>query len=75
MFTYATAGTFTVSLTAQGLFGDSTFVRSNYVAATNPIAVLLTNSMVLSLENCTNGGVDPDETVTMTFGFRNVGSA
>ena len=36
---------------------------------------ILSNSLVLALESCTNNAVDPGETVTMDFGLINAGSA
>ena len=42
-----------------------------------PILVpfLVSNSFALVAEGCTNGVVDPDETVSMSFGIRNIGTA
>jgi PKD repeat protein len=74
-FAYAAAGTFTVSLTAQGPFGNNTLTRPNYVSVTNAIPVLVSNSYGLLAESCANGGIDPNETVTVNLGLRNVGSA
>jgi uncharacterized repeat protein (TIGR01451 family) len=36
---------------------------------------IVSNSLVLVVETCTNSAVDPGETVTMNFGLINVGSA
>jgi PKD repeat protein len=75
VFTYASAGTFDVRLTAQGPYGSSTLIRSNYVSVTNAVPVLVANSYNLLVESCANGAVDPNELVTMNFGVKNVGSA
>ncbi|HEY6564145.1 MAG TPA: PKD domain-containing protein, partial [Pirellulaceae bacterium] len=75
LFTYTAAGTFHVSLTAQGTYGDSTVIRSNYITATNAVAVLATNGISLVSENCVNGGVDPGETITLSLGLKNLGTA
>ncbi|PWU17641.1 MAG: hypothetical protein C5B50_11005, partial [Verrucomicrobia bacterium] len=44
-------------------------------ALTTQTAVLISNSFALLLESCTNGIIDAGETVTISFGLRNVGSA
>ena len=75
VFNYNSAGTFTVSLTAQGAYGTSTQTKPNYVTVTNAIAVLLANGATLAFETWTNGGIDPGETVTVNFGIKNAGSA
>ncbi|HSU52683.1 MAG TPA: protease pro-enzyme activation domain-containing protein [Candidatus Dormibacteraeota bacterium] len=36
---------------------------------------LVSNSLVLTFETCSNGVVDPGETVTLNFGLKNAGSA
>ena len=40
-----------------------------------PMANVVSNSLALALESCTNNAVDPGETVTMNFGLSNIGSA
>jgi uncharacterized repeat protein (TIGR01451 family) len=40
-----------------------------------PAAVIASNSLTLLVESCTNNAVDPNETVTMSFGLINIGSA
>jgi hypothetical protein len=37
--------------------------------------LLVSNSLTLTAESCTNGAVDPGETVTMSFGLKNIGTA
>jgi hypothetical protein len=36
--------------------------------------LLVSNSFILIAESCTNGAVDPGETVTMSFGLKNIGT-
>jgi hypothetical protein len=43
--------------------------------AGSPAPILVSNSLALLVETCSNGLVDPGETVTMTFGLKNVGGA
>ncbi len=40
-----------------------------------PAPLIVSNSLLLAMGNCTNGAVEPGETVTMVFGLLNVGSA
>jgi PKD repeat protein len=75
VFGYAGAGTFNVSLTAQGPYGSNTLTRSNYITVSNAIPVLVSNSYSLVAESCVNGGIDPNELVTVMLGLKNVGSA
>jgi len=75
VFNYPAAGTFTVSLTAQGPYGNSTLTRSNYITVTNAIPVLVNNSYSLVAESCANGTIDPNELVTVNLGLKNAGSA
>src|SRR4030095_15597237 len=41
----------------------------------NAIPVLVSNAFSLVAESCLNGGIDPNELVTVNLGLRNVGSA
>jgi PKD repeat protein len=75
VFSYAGAGTFNVSLTAQGPYGNNTLNRPNYITVSNAIPVLVSNAFNLIAESCVNGGLDPNELVTVNFGVKNVGSA
>jgi len=43
--------------------------------AGSPTPQVVSNSLVLTLESCTNNAVDPGEAVTMNFGLINIGSA
>jgi uncharacterized repeat protein (TIGR01451 family) len=43
--------------------------------AGSPAPQIVSNSLALAVESCTNNGVDPGETVTMNFGLINTGSA
>ena len=40
-----------------------------------PAPLIVSNSLALVIESCTNNAVDPGETVTMSFGLINTGSA
>jgi hypothetical protein len=40
-----------------------------------PSPILVSNSLSLAIESCTNNAVDPNETVTLLFGLKNIGSA
>ena len=48
-----------------------------YALAGPPILtpIIVSNSFILVAESCTNGVVDPTETVTVSFGLRNIGAA
>jgi hypothetical protein len=46
----------------------------NALAGT-PAPIVVSNSLALLVETCSNGLVDPGETVTMNFGLKNVGAA
>lgn len=74
-FTFTTAGTFTVSLIAQGTHGDGTLTRANYITVTNPAAVLAADGYAVTAEKCVNAGVDPGEQVTLSLGLKNLGTA
>jgi PKD repeat protein len=72
--TYQNAGTNTVTLTVSGATGTNMLNRAGYIVTTNATAILVSNSLTLVSEFCTNGAVDPGETVTMSFGLKNIGS-
>jgi PKD repeat protein len=74
VFSYAVPGTFNVTLTAQGSYGNNILTRPNYVTVSNAIPTLVGNSYSLLVESCANGVVDPNELVTMSFSLKNVGS-
>ena len=40
-----------------------------------PAPSLASNSVAITAESCANGAVDPNETVTINFGLKNVGGA
>ena len=40
-----------------------------------PVPVIVSNNVALVVESCTNNAVDPGETVTLSFGLVNTGSA
>jgi PKD repeat protein len=73
-FIYNSAGTNTVKLTVTGPLGTNILTRPNYVAVTNGISVLVSNSFALAAEACTNGAVDPGETVIVNLGLKNLGT-
>ena len=72
--TYQGVGTNSVGLTVTGPTGTNNLTRAGYIVVTNPTAILVSNSLTLVSEFCTNGAVDPGETVTMSFGLKNAGS-
>jgi PKD repeat protein len=71
---YQNVGTNTVILAVSGPTGTNSLLRPAYIVATNATALLVSNSLTLVSEFCTNGAVDPGETVTMNFGLKNIGS-
>jgi PKD repeat protein len=71
---YNTVGTNTVTLTVSGDSGISMLTRTNYIVVTNPAPVIVSNGITLVSETCTNGAIDPGETVLLNFGLRNSGS-
>jgi hypothetical protein len=40
-----------------------------------PAPSLVSNSLAITVESCPNGAVDPNETVTLNFGLKNIGGA
>ncbi len=72
--TYSGVGTNNVSLTVSGSAGVNTLTRTNYIVVTNPAPVIVSNGTSLVGESCTNGAIDPGETVTLNFGLRNTGA-
>ncbi|HXU75065.1 MAG TPA: S8 family serine peptidase, partial [Methylomirabilota bacterium] len=71
---YPVPGTNTVTLTVSGPLGVDSMTRADYIVATNPIAILVSNSFSLAIEGCTNGTIDAGETVTINLGLKNLGS-
>ena len=70
---YTNAGTNKVTLTVDGPAGGSTLTRTNYIIVTNLAPVIASNALTLLTESCTNGVIDPGETVTVEFGLKNIG--
>jgi PKD repeat protein len=71
---YASVGTNTVSLTVSGPGGTNTLLLPNYIVVTNPLSLLVADGLALVAEGCTNGVVDPGETVTLNLGLKNAGA-
>jgi PKD repeat protein len=72
-YTYNTPGTNTVILTTTGPLGSNSLSRPAYIVVTNLSPVIVPNGLLLAGETCTNGAADPGESITVSFGIRNVG--
>jgi len=58
-------------------WGTPTLALINLLAGppAPPAPLISSNSLALTIESCANGAVDPGETVTLSFGLINTGSA